>query len=175
MLVLEMSLEPAGEAHVRTIWQAIADAGISSSMITKPFSPHISLGIIPYARQGNFIPHMETLAVQTAPIAINMSNYGVFTNPGGVVYLGVTVTDTIQQVHHELYQTYKADLDWNTLYVPDKWVPHCTLAFDVSPPKFGETIELCRHFPLPLLTRVDRIGLVESETGDSLLEFPLMG
>jgi 2'-5' RNA ligase len=166
MLVVELSFETAGDRIVRNIWQALADANVSTSMIDKPFHPHISLGMIPYEKQSGFQNTLKSFATQLSPISVNMPHYGIFTSPGHVIFLGVTVTDALYNLHRTFYQAFANDVDVTTLYTPDFWIPHCTLAYDLTAEKAPLALGVCQQFPLPITSYINEIGVVESDTGE---------
>jgi 2'-5' RNA ligase len=51
-------------------------------------------------------------------------------------------------------------------YLPANWVPHCTLAGDLSGEQLASAIDVVRSVPLPKSVAIMSAALVDSETGD---------
>jgi len=51
-------------------------------------------------------------------------------------------------------------------YLPENWVPHCTLAGGLSQQQPPSAIEVVRSVPLPKAVAIMSAALVDSETGD---------
>ena len=162
-LFVILFFDELGDSLVRNIWQAFSDHNISESMIEKQISPHLTLGKIPYEKQKDFSKALETFAKDLSPIPVNMPHYGIFTSPAIVIFLGVTVTDNLYNLHRKFYQQFKDYLELESLYSPSFWIPHVTLAHDLQPEQISRAIASCQHVTLPIMTQVNRIALVESD------------
>lgn len=168
MLTVQGAFEEAGESTVRQYWQTLADYDISSFMIDKPYAPHITLAGIPNDKYDDFSHILPSFAEQFSSIAINMPFLAVFTSPHYVLFLGVTVTDALHRLHRELYKQYAQHVDWDLLYIPSLWIPHCTLAFQLDSAKLSSAIDVCSQYPLPINTAINRLEIVESTTAEVL-------
>ena len=165
MLVGVLFFDDEGDRVVRDIWQALATANISTSMMDLKIAPHISLGMMKHTQDVKAVVNLlENYSKQVSPIPLNMPYYGVFTSPGHVVYLGLTVTDQLYQLHRGFCQAFKDSLDWTSLYVPDRWVPHCTLAQGLTSQEIPQALEVIQQFALPINLKVNRIALVDDKS-----------
>ena len=170
---VELSFDPITEQHIRTIWQAIADAGISSFMVEKPFRPHFSLAVC----GGIDIEKCETLfnefAQNTAVFEVNLPYIGIFQALNSVVYLGVTNTAALIQLHTDfIAQLTGIAQNIMPYYLPNQWIPHVTLAFEIPSGRLTDTIVVCQQAVKPVLNgyaAVQHIGLIEVATGDEPL------
>ena len=134
--VFELTVDPATETTIRTIWQRIADAGLPSSIDAAGYRPHISLAVydVDQFDVDGCYRKAAAYARQTAPIPLHLSHLGVFVSWENVVFLGVTPTA-------ELLARQKAVLDLcrgqrdalRTYYAPGLWTPHVTLSFNLTP------------------------------------------
>lgn len=162
-----------GNKIVRNIWQTLADENISDSMIEKGIAPHLTLGTIPYARLTDFPTVLEAFAKPLSSIPINMPYYGFFPSPGTILFLGVTMTDALYRLHRQFYEDLNGYLNLDSLYIPDLWIPHVTLADDCQPEKLSFALQSCQQITLPITIHANRIALVESEPIDILIEYPI--
>jgi hypothetical protein len=50
-------------------------------------------------------------------------------------------------------------------YLPDQWLPHCTLAGGLDAGQMGAAIEVLAGSGLPIAATVDSAAVVDSESG----------
>lgn len=79
------------------------------------------------------------------------------------IFLGVTVADALYQLHRTCYQHYAEYFEGNTLFRPETWIPHCTLADGLAVNQLSSTIDICQTYPLPIKAIANRIALVDSD------------
>lgn len=168
MLAVEGIFEETGDLTIRSLWQALADNDISTFMVDKPYVPHITLGGIQDNKLEDIKNALPSFAKQFDPIPVNMPYFGVFTSPFQTIFLGVTVTDTLHHLHRQFYKHCSDYLDWELLYIPELWIPHCTLAFQLDDITLLPALEVCRQHPLPVNTSINSLSIVESTTGEIL-------
>ncbi len=165
--VVELYFDPSTEASIRGAWKAIDEAGISDSMPKGGYRPHVSLGVCEHLETDSLAQELSTFAVGVAPFQLSFPNIGIFSTSEGVVYLGVTLTEQLLNLHttfHKIFKKYAEEQ--REYYTVGRWVPHCTLAFGLSEHQITETVTICRQIDLPVSTEVKEIGLVKvSATG----------
>jgi len=172
-LFVILFFDAQGDKAVRNIWQILANQQLSASMIEKKIAPHLTLGLVPYDKQHDLTRKLEAFANSSSPTPINMPYYGLFTSPGHVLFLGVTVTNQLYEFHRNFYHECQDYLDLDSLYIPDFWIPHVTLAHDLQAEQISLSLESCQHIALPIMTIVNRIALVESDPIEVLAEYAL--
>ncbi len=160
--VVELYFDPSTEECIRDVWTAIDEAGISDSMIKGGYRPHVSLGVCDYIELNAFTQELSTFAVSVAPFQLSFPNIGIFSTSEGVVFLGVTVTEQLLNVHARFHEIFKKHAqEQREYYTVGNWTPHCTLAFGLSEDEIAKAVKICRQFALPLSTEVNKIGVVE--------------
>lgn len=171
---IELYFESSAQNAIRTLWEAIAEAGISTYLVDKPDRPHISLGGCQQLNVTEYAPVLADFASSTKSFAVSMPNLGVFTSPNGVVFLGVTVTRPLLDIHENFHKQF-ADFEQDTmpLYKPGSWVPHVTIAFNIGAEKLSTTVALCQRTRLPLKGRIMEIGIVDTRTGEAKATYKL--
>jgi 2'-5' RNA ligase len=159
---VELYLDANTEGIIRGIWRALADEGISESMLGEGFYPHITLGIANQMDSAGLWPELSAMARQTCPLPLTLSHFGVFPNVEGVVFLGATLTRPLLDVHDAftgLFERY-AQEPWG-YYQPGNWVPHCTVAHDLTGNGVSQAISVCMRVRLPIQARVEGLGVTE--------------
>ena len=160
--VVELYFDSSTEKHIRDVWKAIDDAGISDSMPKGGYRPHVSLGVCDHLETDSLVQELSTFAAGVAPFGLSFPNIGIFSTSEGVVYLGVTVTEQLLNLHTAFHKIFKKYAEkQREYYTVGRWVPHCTLAFGLSEDQIVEAVTVCRRIALPTSTKVREIGVVE--------------
>lgn len=158
---VELFFDTEAEKQICDAWKAIQKAG-SSPILDAGHRPHVSLGVCNRIDSTAFEAELSFFAESVVPFPLSLSNVGVFPGAEGVVFLGVTVTEHLLDVHaafHKIFKKYAGEQSEH--YAVGKWVPHCTLAFGLSERQIAEAVSICRRIPLPVSTEVKEIGLME--------------
>jgi 2'-5' RNA ligase len=159
---VELYFDQKSETTVRQVWNAIADAGFNSSMIDTGSRPHVSLGGCKQPDVTGLAQGLAPLASGTPSFALTLSSIGFFPTTEGVVFLGVTVTQHLLDIHfafHRIFQQYAQDP--SGYYQVGRWVPHCTLAFGVTSDRIADIVAISQHTSLPIHAQVKEIGIVD--------------
>ncbi|MBX3084626.1 MAG: 2'-5' RNA ligase family protein [Anaerolineae bacterium] len=160
---VEMYFDEATDSAVRGMWQSIAATGVPSAMLAGGYRPHVTLAVYDDLKDdGWFASTLEVLAGVAPPVSLTLSSYGIFPGAEGVLFLGVTVTDALCELHgtfHTWFTDYQSSS--RAHYAPDQWVPHCTLALGLSLDEMAKALQACQGCPLPLTAQVTAFGLVE--------------
>lgn len=162
LFAIELYFDATTDTTVRQIWKAIADAGISSSMLQADYRPHVSLGVCHQLDAAQLGQALSSFAKTLTPFPVSLSSIGIFPSAEGVIFLGVTVTQQLLQAHaafHQIFERYTSNQ--SEVYRIGAWVPHCTLAFGLSSDRLAEAVAACWHTPLPIQGYIKEIGLVE--------------
>lgn len=159
---VELFFDTHAEKQICDAWEAIQQAGISSSLLDAGYRPHVSLGVCSRIDSSAFEAKLSTFAASLAPFSLTLSSVGVFHGVQGVIFLGVTVTEHLLDVHAAFHQIFKKHAqEQSDYYAVGKWVPHCTLAFSLSERQIAKAVAICRGIPLPITAGVKEIGLAE--------------
>ena len=159
---VELFFETEAEKQICDAWKAIKKAGISSPLFDAGYRPHVSLSVCNRIDPNAFEAELSSFAERVPPFPLSLSSIGIFPGMEGVIFLGVTVTEHLLDLHaafHEIFKTYAQEQFEH--YAVGNWVPHCTLAFDLSERQIAEAVSICRGIPLPVSTEVKEIGLME--------------
>lgn len=159
---VELYFDPSTEVSIRGAWTAIDEAGISASMPKGGYRPHVSLGVCNHLKSKAFEKELSTFAESITPFRLSLSNIGIFPTSEGVIFLGVTVTDQLLNIHRRFHKIFKKHAqEKREYYAVGRWTPHCTLAFGLSEEQIVEAVTICRQIALPILAKVKEIGVVK--------------
>jgi 2'-5' RNA ligase len=165
-IVLLFDAESAGA--IRAGWRQLEAAGIPSleSFTHRRHEPHVSLVVADEIAIGGWMDVLRTGFFPADPMRIELGQAGVF--PGGWLHLGVTGLPS--SIHADVIAALGEDAKgvWEH-YLPESWIPHCTLAGGLSDHQSASAIRVVRSAPLPTTVSIMSAALTDSETGDQLL------
>lgn len=160
---VQLYFDSASEQTLRSLWQSIG-----SSHLELGARPHISLAVFPETiATTQLLPAIEQFAKVSSQFSLAFASVGSFPTDEGVVFLAPVVTRELLSLHAAFHarldQLHLASLDY---YTVGRWVPHCTMAWQLTPDHLLKTLDICRQSPawdtsLRTVT-VTELALVES-------------
>jgi 2'-5' RNA ligase len=162
---LELFFDPAAEAVIKDVWGQLEAAGVSSlaSRTHRRHRPHISLTVAELIKTHDLDGTRERLAA--THLDVTLHSPAVFPR-AGVLYLSVMPTLALLRLHAEVHATLRnsmvGPLD---LYSVGAWMPHCTLAQDLTRRQLMRGIDLLHDQPA-IAAHVRSAGILDTVTGD---------
>ena len=162
-----VSLDPASAAVVgELIHDVLAVTGADLTHVSET-SPHLTLAVAEEVE----VPAVEQLLAEIAGSmpapALTFSHLGVFLGDERVVFLASVVTAELIAFHLAFHRRFEAMArDQSPLYLPGRWVPHCTLARDLAPDAIPRAVGACGQLVLPHKARLSRIVLASFPAPD---------
>lgn len=125
-------------------------------------APHLSLTSSPGRASRNASPAVARVcAAHPAPL-IQFSFLGLFSGNGRTLFLGATPLAELLSLHGALHGCVQAaGAEQAAFIVPGRFVPHCTLAANLSEEQVARALAAAREIPLPLGAAVASLQLVE--------------
>ena len=169
---VELALDESASRAVRGIWQDLADAGLTY-MATSGADPHISLILWDHVDPAALEGDLTAFAREVAPVAVSLSSVGAFHS---AVLLAPTPTPALLDVHARFHQRFAGlGARPSGYYAPGVWVPHCTLALDLTPDTMPTALVVACRAALPIGGSLKRMDLVEFRPVRFLSCVPLTG
>lgn len=163
---LEMYFDPHAESAVRTMWANLEARGLRSlaSAGHSRHRPHVSLLVAEHLTPQQARVAVEPLTEAT-DVALRLGSVAVFPGRAGVLYLGVTPTRRLLRLHHELHtRLAAAGVESGRHYLPDAWVPHCTLAQGLTHDQLTSAVHAVKRLR-PIEADVVEVGIQNTDTG----------
>lgn len=159
---IEMFLDPASAGTVRQIWSELAGIGVAPRMHQSGARPHVTLGASDRLDVDACSRFLADFAATNAAPAVRFSSIGIFAANPAVVFLAPVITSDLLALHRSFHHRFPdfADNPW-VHYLPDQWVPHCTLAMECSPAVVPRAVKVCGTIHMPLDGHLDEVGVVE--------------
>lgn len=161
-----------GEAALRAVWQALADAGLSSFMLGLDYPPHMTAWMAQEFTLPALRGTLQALAADQPPLRVEFPALGVFPGEMAVTYLAPIASPPLLGLHARYWE---AALPYMRSplahYSPGRWVPHVTVGFNLPPGVLGDAVEVLSRATWPQEAVID--GLIFGEfhvSGGSVLE-----
>jgi len=164
---IELLFDPTTEAAVKGLWARLETAGVPSlaSRTHRRHRPHLSLSVAERIDAAQLEGARDFLAAMHLDVTLYAP--AVFPRPG-VLYLSVVPTLALLQLHQEVHAALRdgmvAPRDG---YSVGAWMPHCTLAQDLTRAQLVRGIDLL-HDQSPVTAHVSSAGLLDTTTGEVL-------
>jgi len=159
---VEMFFDQNADKLARDVWAALAQANITSFMIDGGYRPHVTLGVFDRYSSPVFEHEFRRFVEGLQPLSLRFDSVGVFLRPKCVVFFAPVVTAQLLSVHDDFASRFTGLVAGpSPLCPPGRWVPHCTLAFDIAHDAIPSAVAVCSQAPLSFAAKMKEIGLVE--------------
>lgn len=163
---LEMLFDPHAEAAVRAMWASLEARGVRSMATVGHcrHRPHVSLLVAEHITPAQARAALEPLAEAT-DLVLCLGSVAVFPGRAGVLYLSVVPTLRLLHLHRTLHvRLAGAGVESGRLYLPDAWVPHCTLAQGLTHEQVPVAVQAIKRLRATD-AQITSVGIVDTDTG----------
>jgi 2'-5' RNA ligase len=159
---VELYFDPAGEARVRRLWSALAEAGVCSLMPDLGARPHLSVAVYASIDAPALEGAIDDFAQVHEGFDLALATTGSFPGTENVVYVAPVVTPALLSIHAAYHaQVAALGLECGAYYRPGHWVPHCTVAMGIDARALERGLSLARTSDVFGPTRIVGMGLIE--------------
>lgn len=164
--------------RVEALWLRLAERQPLAGVRNLP-PPHFSWQIGEQADWRAAKAALQPLAQSTRPLTVRTTGLGFFTGAKPVVFIPVVKSAALLHLHEAVCARLKsAGMMDHPLYRPEAWMPHITLAVDVTPDAIHPLISAlaCEDFAWKM--RVDNLTLLNAPEGGPVRmvwQLPLTG
>ena len=150
------------EQIIKNIWQELKKQSISCyAFEVEDRRPHITLASYNKMYINEFIREMGSFCHHQSAISINFKTIGSFLN-SGTLFLSPTLTKDLFDLHlshHKHFEKYNNNP--HSLYLPNHWIPHCTIANRLPLDKLKEAFSYCSERISDINGKLVEIVLIE--------------
>lgn len=155
---ITLRFDEATAPPVTAMWRGLAARGASDDAARLGYAPHITLAVLPdTADTARLLDAASDLARQAGPLDLSFPGVGFFPGTPAVMFLAPAPTRALLAWHDALL-TRLAGETIDPHYQPGHWVPHVTLAKDLTHP--AAAFAVLDPWPLPVAARLDRLEVV---------------
>ncbi len=172
---VELYFDPDSDLTVRRIWSGIADEFGLSTMLTNGGKPHVSLAVCSDdLDHHSFLQELPAFSKSLAPLEVQLGSVGTFPTEEGVVFLAPVVTSELLRIYERFRIAFsRFGSCASAQYLPRNWVPHVTVATDLTGAEIGQVGKHCWEHFRPIRGWFQEIGLVEFRPVRELATFAL--
>jgi 2'-5' RNA ligase len=158
-------LDDDADTAVRACWRSLDEAGLPS-LLTHTHGghvPHISLVVAESIEVGEWLAVLREGWFGGPPVPVRLGPVGTFPE-GGWVFLGVEGLDS--SAHTRLVASLGDDVSdpWEH-YLPEMWVPHCTLAGGLEADEVDAALVTLGGSALSIPATIDSAAVIDSQSG----------
>jgi 2'-5' RNA ligase len=154
-----LRLDAAATASVIAMWNDLRARGLSDEAASLGYPPHMTLAVFPDgADLARILAAVDDHAGEMRALTISLASIGLFPGKPAVLFLAPVVTRRLLAVHSELL-TSLPDEVIEPYYQPDRWVPHVTLAGDLS--SSTAALAVSDTWLLPIAAVLDTLDVVQ--------------
>ncbi len=173
-LAIQLYFDSRAEQTIRHLRAALAEHGVPPVLDTLDDRPHISLAVLPGNDPMPLLPYVAELAQAVSAFPIALSALGIFPTTEGVLYLAPTPNMELLAAHRTLHQILAATaFERNAYYLPEQWVPHCSIALELRPAQIAAAVEICLQEFSPLTATCREVGLITFRPVKAIETYPL--
>ena len=155
------------EAQVKGIWKDLKEQSLSYYIDeVKDGRPHLTLASYDQLDKEEYIRKMDAFYEEVEKVDLTFNTVSSFLNYG-TIFLAPTVTEnllSLHSAHHRHFERFNGSA--NSLYLPDKWIPHCTVANQLESDDLARVFQYCFSEVKPIVGKIEAVGLIELKEED---------
>ncbi|TQR19414.1 2'-5' RNA ligase family protein [Psychrobacillus vulpis] len=162
MYALIAILDEKTELIIKDIWKELYEKSISIyAYEVENRIPHITLASYNDLNKAEYVKQMDEFYEDKSAIDITFHSIGSFLN-SGALFFSPTVTIELMEFHSNHHRYFERFNDNpNSLYLPNNWIPHCTLANRLSPEKLSEAFNYCSKRNSTIQGKIKEVALID--------------
>ena len=172
---IELNFDEKSNLIIRNIWKKLRERDVSDYMDEYGGFPHISLAIFDDIDVLSVVRLIEEVVENESMFTLKMSSLGIFPSNENVLFLSPVASETLINLHTKLHLILKDIENKWEYYLPNLWVPHCTLGMNIPKSKLNDAIDVIIEDYEPLEVRIETINLVEFYPVKIVKSFKLKG
>jgi 2'-5' RNA ligase len=171
---VELYFDSATENILLALRAELVKHGIRPVLDEIQDRPHISLAVFPALDPDAFVRHLRAFSAVTTAFPVTLGAVGSFPTADGILFLAPAVSPPLVETHANFHAII-AGLNLNPweYYLPNNWVPHCTIALDMEADVLAKAFREARRAFRATTGRIEEIGLVCFRPVQNLHTFPL--
>ena len=166
--------DAASEAGIQNLRRQLAEyAGSDTVAVARP---HLAFAIVDRLDPEALEPMLREFCQAMPPLPLNLAAVGAFPTAEGVVYLAPVVTRPMLAAHARLCQLLdEAGAPPVPYYRPENWVPHCTVAINLTREQVGGAVRICGEADVFHTDQLTQLAVAEFPPIRLVYKLPLRG
>lgn len=151
------------EQTIHKVWQGLSQLGLSQyAYEVDNREPHMTLASFDIEDPKLFIEQLQTTLTGQPPIDLTFNHLSSFVGMR-IVTLNPIKTPALVDFHQNLHREFQFDQLEESLYNPEDWIPHITLANRIADENISKVYHYCLETLTPITSKMTSIKLIEIE------------
>lgn len=173
---VELYFDSQTEQAVRALRQRLREAEILPTLHGIDDRPHVSLAVLPDGDAEQLVSALKEHAAATAVFDVQFSALGTFPTDENVLFLSPVRTAQLSECHRGFHaRLAQRGLAASLHYLPENWIPHCTVEMNLPGEQLARGIEICKEHFKPFRGQFLEAGAIEFRPLRRLGTWPLSG
>lgn len=160
-IAIALTLDPVACDLISALWQRLASAGLSDRMPRLGYPPHVTLGLYEDLDPAAAKAALPALAQGFAGLTFRFHGLAVFPGAENVLWLAPLPDPALLALQADLQRALAAESHPHTR--AGDWLPHCTLATDLSGTQLQAALGLLTPEWRPIESRAASLDLLRFE------------
>lgn len=162
------------EAGIRALRARLAESAGADAF--PQVRPHLTLAVIEELDAEALRPTLQAFCQSMPPLPLHLAAVGAFPTSEGVVYLAPVVTRPLLAAHASLCRVLTdAGYTPEPYYRPQNWVPHCTVAANLTRAQVSEAVDLCLQADVFHTDQLTQLMVARFPPLQAIYSLPLRG
>ena len=171
---VELYFDRETEHRILAFRDSIYQLGLNPVLGKMGDRPHISLAVFTEVDKQQLITITSDFAKTQRGFNVQLDAVGMFATPSNVVYLAPTPTVQLLEIHQAFHHLLcKEKINSSHYYFIEKWMPHCTIEFELPDDQFDLAVSLCKKHFTTIRGQFVSLGLIAFRPIEYIAEFPL--
>jgi 2'-5' RNA ligase len=169
-----MHFDRETERFVEDLWAGLSTEEISTyAEEVEDRRPHITIADYQDVSIETLTSSMTTFFNRMPPVELDLSVLGAFMG-SGTLFMTPTPAKDLIDLHYRFHEYFrKFNHDPQSFYLPNRWIPHCTIANRLSHEKLVEAFDYCLQRKRDAIAKVTEVALIQPiYDGDKCVRSP---
>jgi 2'-5' RNA ligase len=159
---VELYFDERTEALIKAVWEKLAEKGVSDRLLKRGSRPHVALAVFEDGDVGELVYLLRQLAKEQSPVEARFESLGTYCSADGVLFLAAVLSPRLFLLHSTLIRQLAPLVQGlKETCRPQRFVPHCTIAYGLDKESLGRAVALFSNKALPIVGQFTRIGLFD--------------
>lgn len=171
---VELFFDQEMEKAILAFRESIYQMGITPVLGKLNDRPHVSLAVFGDENIEKLIAITSSFIKGQKQFTVQLDTFGAFPTNSNVLYLLPVPTLKLLTLHKNYHTLLRKEkIHSSRYYLPNQWVPHCTLEFEISDEQLDLALQLCKRHFSPIRGWFTSLGVIAFRPIDYLAEYPL--
>lgn len=154
-------LDDKTEQYIVGLWDELSQKNISHyAKETQNMRPHITIADYDKLNKEEFIELLNEFYEEKSKVNVTFSVLGTFLKTG-TLFLSPTITKAIIGFHNSHHEYFLKYYNADSLYIPNRWIPHCTIANSLTHEKLIEAFNYYSNKIDIIDAKISEVALLE--------------